>query len=104
MRQIRYWGHINRRNKDHILRVAKNQCASEWKVGRPCQTWNTTINQTVEVSGITMGRWEENSRDKHQRKKESRRILEVEEESATGTSSQGEEEKGTESNAGRGQQ
>uniref|UniRef100_A0A1Y1LZU1 Uncharacterized protein n=1 Tax=Photinus pyralis TaxID=7054 RepID=A0A1Y1LZU1_PHOPY len=104
MRQLRFWGHIHRRSKDHILQVAKNLHAAVWKVGRPCFTWNTTIDQAIEASGIPRERWVEWSRDKQQMKTESRRMLEVEEESDISTSSQEEDADETESNTGERQQ
>lgn len=46
--QLKYWAHIQRREKGHPLKIAEKISFKEKKRGRPAKTWNDTIRENME--------------------------------------------------------
>lgn len=60
--RLKYWGHIVRRPHQHILRRAMNYRApGKLKIGRPCFTWNDTLEKDIALSQIDD--WEQTIND-----------------------------------------
>lgn len=56
--RLRYWGHIVRRPHNHILKKALNYRATgKLKRGRPCFTWNTSLQHDIRLSRIDDDDW-----------------------------------------------
>lgn len=63
--RINYWGHIQRRQEGHPLKVAKNLNYKRKKIGRPAKTWNDSVKEDKnKVPGISEEEWIELAKDK----------------------------------------
>lgn len=69
--RIKYWGHINRRPQNSLLRLAQDfKRGGKKKIGRPCLTWNDSIKDDKKSFRLSSAEWEELVRDKALLKKE----------------------------------
>ena len=57
VQRISYWGHIHRRDSNHILSAASTYNAGPRKLGRPCFTWNDSLKQDMEYFERTSTEW-----------------------------------------------
>lgn len=54
VRRLKYWGHVMRRPVTHLLRKAMGyRLSGKRKVGRPCFTWNDTLQRDITRPGLT---------------------------------------------------
>lgn len=74
--RIRYWTHILRRPSNHLLKQALAYRAPFLKTGRPCYTWNTSLNYDFQRTGVTRSQWEECSQDREAIKRMTDEFLE----------------------------
>lgn len=65
MYQLRWWGHVQRRERSHPLRVAARLRPSRLRSCRPGFTWWDVINQNIQRYGnITYAEFKELALDK----------------------------------------
>ena len=57
VQRINYWGHIHRRNPEHILKNALAYNAGAKKLGRPCFTWQDSLNQDLAYFNRPIEEW-----------------------------------------------
>lgn len=74
---MKFWGHILRREREHLLKKALKITEDKKKVGRPCYTWNTTLERIIQKSRIEKGTWERWAKEKETLKKEVNRLYEL---------------------------
>ncbi|XP_038119600.1 uncharacterized protein LOC119769883 [Culex quinquefasciatus] len=60
MYQMRWWGHVMRRPRSHILRIAARLRPARLRACRPGLTWRDSVRQTMDrYNGMTHRRWKE---------------------------------------------
>ncbi|KAL1373879.1 hypothetical protein pipiens_018401, partial [Culex pipiens pipiens] len=80
MYQMRWWGHVMRRPRSHILRIAARLRPARLRACRPGLTWRDSVRQTMDrYNGMTHRRWKELSRDKDNFHKKLLEIYDAEE-------------------------
>lgn len=77
--RIKYWGHIQRRESGHPLKVAQKLRYNKKKIGRPAKTWNDAVKEDKSmISGLGDKEWIELAKDKDKLKAKAEEIYKIE--------------------------
>lgn len=77
--RINYWGHIQRRQSGHPLKVAQKLKYGKKKIGRPAKTWNDSVEEDKnKISGLVEEDWIELAKDKEKLKAKAEEIYKYE--------------------------
>lgn len=77
--RIKYWGHIQRRQQGHPLKVAQAMKYDKKKTGRPAKTWNDSVSEDKNIiPGILEEDWIELAKDKEKLKAKAEEIYKYE--------------------------
>ena len=68
--RIKYWGHIQRREKGHPLKIAEKLVFKKRKRGRPAKTWNDSVKEDIGKLGIGITEFKELAKDKENYRKQ----------------------------------
>lgn len=67
--KITFWGHVQRRPENHMLRLAESYSCQLRKVGRPCYTNKDSMKEAFSKYSLTPQEWNDLISNKHQLKK-----------------------------------
>ena len=76
--RIRFWTHVLRRPSNHLLQQALEFRAPYKKIGRPCFTWNTPLEQDFGSTGISKDVWKQSYNNKEKIKQMTDDFLDIE--------------------------
>lgn len=63
--RLKYWVHVARRPRTHMLqRAMRFRYQGKRKIGRPCHTWNETLQKDIQTTGVDD--WEDTIEDRQQ--------------------------------------
>lgn len=78
VQRICYWGHIQRRPRNHPLKTAMELKTSRRKLGRPAYTWNDTVKKDMEkMPEVDINTWKTLAKDKENLKRKAEEIYKV---------------------------
>lgn len=72
--RISYWGHVQRRPQNHMLRLAERYTCQKRKIGRPCYTNDNNMSEAFSKYTLTRQEWLTLSKNKHDLKKSAEEI------------------------------